>query len=111
MDRDALNYSKPNIGELFTGRKYRVPKYQRAFSWNKEKAEQFFYDIFNKNNEDYFLGSILLNKNGDSYDIIDGQQRLTTISLFFLALYFVYRMNVNAEDAKNIFTHMYGLAT
>ena len=106
MDRNSLNHSKPNISELFTNKKYKVPKYQRAFSWNKEKAEQFFTDIFSKKNDDYFLGSILLNKKDDVYEIIDGQQRLTTISLFFLAFYFIYKKNISIEDAQK-YIHPY----
>lgn len=106
MDKDSLNHSKPNIGELFTNKRYKVPKYQRAFSWDKEKAEQFYTDIFNNQNGDYFLGSILLSHQNGTFEIIDGQQRLTTISLFFLAFYFVYQKNISPTDAQK-YVHGY----
>ena len=70
---------------------YQIPLYQRPYSWGQEQIEELIDDLFQafdeKNEEDYFCGSIVLvkNKNGDGpfqqFDVIDGQQRLTTFVL------------------------------
>ena len=73
---------------------YHVPKYQRSFSWRKENWEQLFDDV-NDNEAGHFIGSIICidaHKNHSPgheliYEVIDGQQRLTTISLLMAALY------------------------
>ena len=100
MKINLIDYQKPTIEVLFTNRKYRVPKFQRPFSWNKDKAEKFWDDIFNEE-EDYFMGTIVLSKRNGCFEIIDGQQRITTISLFFLALYLFYKKAVSEGDAKS----------
>lgn len=88
MDISAIDYTKLKVKDLFSGRKYNVPKYQRPFSWNEDNADKFWTDIFESEDDgDYFLGSLVFNEKDDGYEIIDGQQRITTISLFFYALY------------------------
>jgi len=64
--------------------RYVIPKYQREYKWNEERVATLFRDI---NNRDKFLGNIILNLVDDYYEIVDGQQRITTIILFLLALY------------------------
>ncbi|WP_296557930.1 DUF262 domain-containing protein [uncultured Acetobacterium sp.] len=64
--------------------RYVIPKYQREYKWDSERVITLFNDI---NNRDKFLGNIILNKVSDYYEIVDGQQRITTIMLFLLALY------------------------
>ena len=75
-----------NIKEIFESGKYVVPLYQRNYAWRKNEIEQLLQDIyeaFKKNpTGNYFIGSLVVLKrqNGD-YEVIDGQQRLTTLSL------------------------------
>lgn len=69
--------------------KYIIPPYQRNYSWNNTNIEEFYNDI---NNEDvgYYIGNFITTENSNeknALDIIDGQQRLTTIALFLLAIY------------------------
>lgn len=72
--------------------KYIVPKYQREYAWRREQVEELLNDLL-ENQEGYFLGTILcVNKTTDTLEenvleIIDGQQRLTTISLLYAAIY------------------------
>lgn len=70
-----------------------VPDYQREYVWKvDDQVEQFLADIANefepgaKDQSSYFIGSIIIVKNGDKYDVIDGQQRLTTTVLTMCAL-------------------------
>jgi uncharacterized protein with ParB-like and HNH nuclease domain len=72
--------------------KYIIPKFQREYKWKKEDCENIFNDLLD-NDKGYFLGSIIcINQGKDAFDItpleiIDGQQRLATISLSYAAIY------------------------
>ncbi|MFP5954943.1 DUF262 domain-containing protein [Helicobacter pylori] len=71
-----------------------IPIYQRLYSWKKEQCEQLWDDIIKIGGNDkmngHFIGSILYARVDDTHSspllIIDGQQRLTTITLLFIAL-------------------------
>lgn len=81
---------------------FRIPEYQRSYSWDREKVDRLFEDMANgfyhltRNNDESFtfLGTLILvserNKEdtfpGSSLEIVDGQQRLTTLILIFCAL-------------------------
>ncbi len=79
-----------------------IPIYQRLYSWKKEQCEQLWDDIIKIGGNDkmngHFIGSILYVLDGNTPSspllIIDGQQRLTTITLLFIAL----RDHLNDED-------------
>ncbi len=74
------------IEGLFGNRKYRfvVPNYQRAYSWEEEQLSQFIEDL-NECGKKYYLGHFLFEQEGDTFYVIDGQQRLTTCIIFFSA--------------------------
>lgn len=91
-----LNASKKTISEFFgkmQGRKFIIPEYQRAYEWNEEMCERLWSDIeyfaHNRNeNEPYFLGTIVSYSNDDNnLEIIDGQQRITSLMLLMRAFY------------------------
>ena len=73
--------------------KFIIPEYQRPYRWGKDECETLWNDIlgvFNngENIEEYFLGSIVTYKNDkNELEIIDGQQRITTLTLLFRAFY------------------------
>lgn len=79
---------------LDTDVRYSIPNYQRPYAWKKEQVEQLWYDILeayqnNKSAPDsdlnYFLGSIVVVGKND-YEVVDGQQRLTTLTILFYVL-------------------------
>lgn len=67
---------------------YYIPAYQRPYAWTEEETETLFDDLYDffidEQNDNYFLGSIVLIKEDDKphADVIDGQQRLTTLTIF-----------------------------
>ena len=69
---------------------YSIPKYQREYTWSYREWDALYEDI-SENNPEYFIGSIICIPMGDTInpymEVIDGQQRLTTISLFLSAIY------------------------
>lgn len=81
------------LSKIFTSDfEYHIPPYQRPYAWTEEETQTLFsdlYDFFEKTtDEDYFLGSVVLIKEDNkplSY-VVDGQQRLTTLTLFFAVL-------------------------
>ena len=83
------------LSELFGGRRiFNIPKYQRAYAWEEKKQlKDFLEDLNNQRiGRDYFLGTILFQeKSGkeggfELIDIVDGQQRITTIIIFMKVL-------------------------
>jgi len=84
-----------DICDLFEGRKtlYKIPEYQRPYSWEKRHIDQLWNDLYEawdagKNGDDsYFLGTVILVDNGEKrLDILDGQQRITTLVIFYAVL-------------------------
>jgi uncharacterized protein with ParB-like and HNH nuclease domain len=69
---------------------FSVPKYQRSFDWGKSELQELIDDlkeIANSKDKDLFLGNFIFDvSNKNNYKIVDGQQRLTTISLIAIAL-------------------------
>ena len=73
------------------GIKYVIPLYQRAYSWKKDEITQLIEDIYDFPSENnYYIGSLIVSKtekNGvNEYEVIDGQQRLTTLFLILSTL-------------------------
>ena len=71
---------------------YKIPKYQRAYTWNQYNWKALYDDLM-ENGKEYFIGSMIcINTAYDAIDyqqleVVDGQQRLTTITLFLAAIY------------------------
>ena len=60
---------------------YQIPIYQRDFEWGDEEISQLIEDINDIEDNNYYLGSLIVYTKGSVYEIIDGQQRLTTLYL------------------------------
>jgi hypothetical protein len=79
------------IKELFNGRYFDIPKYQRGFAWEKKNVRELFDDIYEslETDSNHYIGTIVLSRNPektDFYYIVDGQQRITTITLIINAI-------------------------
>lgn len=73
------------IYNILTENKYVIPVYQRNFAWEKEHIEQLLNDIYHANGN-YYLGSLVTQQYDDKFEVVDGQQRLTTLNLIFAFL-------------------------
>lgn len=91
--------SKPIVLQtFFTDKIYKVPRYQREYSWTKQQLEDFYSDIVSNiikeegsyKTQEYFFGTVILvgnmEKPNEAIEIIDGQQRITTITIFLSVL-------------------------
>ncbi len=115
---EALKSSPLGLKQVFQD-SYIVPDYQRPYSWGAEECEQLFTDILSfyehkylqDENEYYFLGNIVVypDKQEEYKNIIDGQQRITSLMLLTKALYekdstnkslekFLFNIDVNTEE-------------
>jgi hypothetical protein len=92
MNNTTLPLKEMSIHEIYNGDKatYEVPIYQRNYAWGKNEISaliQDVYDAFEADRPTYFIGTLVSFHKGDQvYEVIDGQQRLTTIYLILRAL-------------------------
>jgi len=109
-----LDASTYGIGELITQRKlFSVPEHQRNYSWTLEEVEQLLDDIkysSDKNADDYFIGLVVLQGpvNG-IWQILDGQQRLTTSTIIYSSIREWLRSRGFSEDAKQVENEFIGV--
>ena len=76
-----------NLSEIFS-KNLKIPSYQRPYTWSTKSALELFNDIFKEyenNKNEYRIGSVILhfecNSGLKNYNIVDGQQRLTTLTI------------------------------
>lgn len=70
------------IKEVLSNDSYIIPIYQRNYEWEQPQIERLIRDIDNIENERYYLGTLVTFKRDDgSYELVDGQQRHTTLNL------------------------------
>lgn len=64
----------------------KIPDYQRAYAWEEKQIAAFIGDIvkYAANPSDYYFGHFIIEENNGTFEIVDGQQRITTIVLFLL---------------------------
>lgn len=97
MASNILPLKEQSIAEIYNGNKvtYEVPIYQRNYAWEDDEITALIQDVFdaylqNRNvikKGTYFIGTLVSYHKGDQvYEVIDGQQRLTTINLVLSAL-------------------------
>jgi hypothetical protein len=88
-----INGAEYQLADIFSSKfDYVIPSYQRPYAWKSEQVEDLFsdlYDFYSKEKEEgYFLGSIVLIKDESNphAEVIDGQQRLTTLTILMSAI-------------------------
>lgn len=81
---------------------YKIPIYQRNYAWEEDEIASLIKDVYDSYLKDstrhYYIGTLVTYKRGDNeYEVIDGQQRLTTIYIILKAL--------GVKDIKNKLTY------
>jgi len=109
--REILGKAR-TVRELLNNRKYSIDYYQREYKWQTKQVSELIDDLLLKFNEDYdssheraevanyghyFLGSIIISHRNSKNFLIDGQQRMTTLSLLLIFL-----MHLSEEKAQAI---------
>lgn len=84
-----LNASASSAGALISNSTFEVPQFQREYSWQEDEVSEFWRDLVtNIEAESYFLGLIILTDEAQRKHVVDGQQRLITLSLLATSIYF-----------------------
>lgn len=93
------------VGELLKQQRLSVPIYQRPYTWELQQVKDLYTDIIDarmQNSNQYFLGTVVITTSGDRdiKNIIDGQQRIVTISILIAAIrnYFANNADVKRES-------------
>lgn len=91
------------IEKLFDGNNhYVIPIYQRNYAWDIEEVVQLINDIKNHDGNNYYLGALTVKKRADNaFEVIDGQQRLTTLFLILSVLNHSFKSNLSFEHRQN----------
>ncbi|WP_250462605.1 GmrSD restriction endonuclease domain-containing protein [Microbulbifer litoralis] len=121
--REILGKAK-TVRELLKGVKYSIDYYQREYKWGEKQAAELVNDLVAKFLEEfdegherkkvadyphYFLGSIIISKKDSASFIVDGQQRLTSLSLFVILLHNLQRERSDMVQIEElIFSEQYG---
>ncbi|WP_286965328.1 DUF262 domain-containing protein [Methylobacterium sp.] len=83
-----LNASASSAGALISNTTFEIPQFQREYSWGEIEVAEFWNDLHNSLDSDsYFLGLIILTEENARKHVVDGQQRLITLSLLATAIY------------------------
>ena len=80
-----------DLNAFFRTDNYKIPLFQRDYSWDKDQIAEFWEDAWNTYEEqvrNYFFGPVVLidENNGGPLKIVDGQQRVTTLTIFIYML-------------------------
>ena len=93
------------VEELFSSQ-YVVPLYQRNFSWGEEEIKRLLQDIYESmksRDQQYFVGSlVVIRRRNNAYEVIDGQQRLTVLSLMSYVLQIDVRPDIQYDSRPEV---------
>ncbi|MDH1628370.1 MULTISPECIES: DUF262 domain-containing protein [Shewanella] len=111
MIKSVENYAVSALFSVDEKVIYAIPRYQREYTWGKSQWDTLFEDLL-ENDPSYFLGSIIcINQSNDalavqSLELVDGQQRMTTLSLLMAAIYYRFKnLGIELEFDQQLELH------
>ncbi|MCM3392587.1 DUF262 domain-containing protein [Cytobacillus oceanisediminis] len=110
IEHGSIDAKKSNIATIFEKFWFIIPEYQRSYVWETDNINDLLDDLWyafeNKSDSEYFLGSLVLrdlnNSSYKEYEVLDGQQRLTTL---FMLLSVIRDTSCN-QDLLNTYSDM-----
>jgi Protein of unknown function DUF262 len=123
VDVDRINGVPRTVRDLFTARKYSVDYYQREYAWTQANVTELIEDLSGRfleawdeshEREDvltyrpYFLGPIVTNNRGGTLYLVDGQQRLTTLTLLLI---YLRALQVDRPESEQVDVRPYVAST
>jgi len=92
-----------SLSDILTGAYYRIPRFQRPYSWTIDNVADLWTDSIEHEGGDYFIGSMVVYREGkDNFGVVDGQQRLTTITMLLATLRDAFDLEGHADLAQGI---------
>ncbi|ULO03935.1 DUF262 domain-containing protein [Campylobacter sp. RM12651] len=114
MEQNKTTSQICNLGKILSNNKFNkifiIPPYQRLYAWKDEQIKALLDDFrtcINDNNKAHFIGNVVVANNEDNFELVDGQQRLSTI--FFLCVY-MCREDGKMQKAEGYFEKAYKFA-
>lgn len=98
-----VNANDKTVDSVLASGFYRVPRFQRPYSWDPSNVEDFWDDVTDSGAE-YFIGSMVIFKDGDAAGLVDGQQRLTTVTMMLAAIRNEFLTHEDTDAADGIQT-------
>ena len=83
-----------SLSDLLKESFFQIPRFQRPYDWNNDNISDFWTDLIDRDDDEYFMGSIVVfrdKKDKSLLSVVDGQQRLTTITIFLSLLRDAFR--------------------
>jgi uncharacterized protein with ParB-like and HNH nuclease domain len=90
------------VGQMLTEAYYKIPRFQRPYSWDHVNIEEFWTDVVVESESDYFIGNFVVYDDKGVFGVVDGQQRLTTITLLLCALRNAFQSQSEGNLAKGL---------
>lgn len=100
------------LPDIFRGNHFEIPDYQRGYAWGNEQVQELLDDIehqvFDGVNHKHYTGTLVLLKKGDKkYEVVDGQQRLTTLSILLTCIGQKYLQENDQKEEFERFKFLY----
>ena len=99
-----LNPNVANLSDLIFGEELKIPNYQRSYVWKKKQFSKLIHEIFHvgrtDNPKSVFLGPLVLLEHEKTSEIVDGQQRLTTLVIVLATFMTFSKKHLPAETIK-----------
>ena len=100
-----------NLNTILKSYDYEIPPFQRDYSWQKEHVEDFWndaWDSINDDNTNYYFGPIVLVKTKDDliFKVVDGQQRITTLSILISVIRDISTITENGDVHANTINYL-----
>ena len=91
------------LQEVLNTKYYKIHRFQRPYCWDTENIEDFWTDTIVETEKDYFIGSMVVFKlNDDTFGVVDGQQRLTTITMLLCVVRDILNEKGHTDLARGI---------
>jgi hypothetical protein len=108
----TIEVNKQSVKALLSSgieRPFVIPEYQRPYAWTYDQVDTLFTDLWeftessggSKRNATYFLGSVVSYENDGMQEIIDGQQRITSLFLLLRAIYTKLEKGAQSKESEN----------
>jgi uncharacterized protein with ParB-like and HNH nuclease domain len=115
----TIHADEKTVSELLKGQKYGIDEYQREYAWETKHIEELLDDLYTRFNDcyeesharadvdrynGYYLGAVIVSRRDGKDYVVDGQQRLTSLTLLLIYLHHLQRDNVtaNATDVEDL---------
>ena len=92
-----------DVESLLDGSYFYIPRFQRPYSWDIDNINDFWFDLIASQSDDYFIGSmVVFKKSKQLFGVVDGQQRLTTITILLCVIRDEFLQLEGGDFAKGV---------